>query len=297
MKIGLALGSGSSRGWSHIGIINELEKIGIVPNIVCGTSIGALVGAAYVSKNLSKLKSWVDTMTKFEMAKFYNINPSVNGLVNIDRLKTYLHQYVVAEDQLIENIEIKFSTVATDLETGREIWLQEGSVLESILSSIALPGIFAPHRNNGKWLVDGGLVNPVPVSTCRALGADIVIAVNLNSDIVGKHINQSVASKHNSEEKKSNFGSVFQQYKKSLFPESEASIKTPSYFDTIAGAINIFQDRITKSRMVGDPPEILLSPKLSHISLFDFHKANDAIIAGQASVKKASSDFEYYFNK
>jgi len=298
MKIGIALGSGSSRGWSHIGVIKSLKKIGIVPDIVCGTSIGSLVGASFVSNKLAELEEWILSLSKFELAKFYNINPTYNGLVNIERVKDYLNKYVTDENLLIENAKIKYASVATELETGREIWFKKGNFTEAVLSSISLPGLFQPHRNNNRWLIDGGVVNPVPVSVCRALGADIVIAVNLNSDIVGKHFKtlKPTPSPANEEEnKETNFTNILNQYTDSLFNSKSETIKTPSFFETIAGSINITQDRITKSRMVGDPPDILLSPRLSQIGLLDFHRAKEAITEGENCVQRASSDLELFF--
>jgi NTE family protein len=301
MKIGLALGSGSSRGWSHIGIIKSLEKIGIRPDIVCGTSIGSLVGASYVSNKLPQLEEWICSLTKFEIAKFYNINPTYNGLVDIERIKSYLNKYVVDENLLIENAKIKYASVATELDTGREIWFKKGDFTEAVLSSISLPGLFKPHLNKNRWLVDGGLVNPVPVSVCRALGTDIVIAVNLNSDIVGKHFkptstkSETITTNEDTIKDGNNKSTIFSKYTDSLFSSNTKPIKTPSFFETIAGSINITQDRITKSRMVGDPPDVLLSPKLSQIGLLDFHRAKEAIAEGQACVQRALPELTLLF--
>ena len=191
LKIGLALGSGSSRGWSHIGVINALIKHGIEPDVVCGTSIGALVGASYVNGRLDRLEKWATSLTKFESAKLYEINSSLNGFVNTKRLHILMKDLVADEATLIEDLPKKFASIATDLQSGREIWLKKGSVLEAVWSSISLPGLFPAVHKNGMWLVDGGLVNPVPVSTCRALGADLVIAVNLNGDLLGKHVHKN----------------------------------------------------------------------------------------------------------
>ena len=294
MKIGLALGSGSSRGWSHLGVISSLEKIGIFPDVVCGTSIGALVGASYVSNKLFELEKWIHSLTKFELAKFYNINPTTNGFVNIEKLRNQLYQCIAPKDALIEEAKIKYASVATELNTGREIWFKKGLFIDAVLSSISLPGLFQPHLQNNKWFVDGGLVNPVPVSVCRALGADFVIAVNLNSDIVGKHFRTSNSWKENTqpESQELNISKYINKYRQSL-PKTK-SIKVPSFFETIAGSINITQDRITKSRMVGDPPDILLSPKLSQIGLLDFHRAKEAIAEGEACVKRASEELEFF---
>ncbi|MCD6389307.1 MAG: patatin-like phospholipase family protein [Desulfobulbaceae bacterium] len=186
-QIGLALGGGSARGWAHIGIIHALKKIGIKPKIVCGCSIGALVGASYAPGNLKKLESWVHSLTTRTVVSFLELDFSFKGFVDAKRLQTFLNQNVCDEKMEFADLSKQFATVSTDLETGREIWFTKGSVLNAVWASISLPGLFPPIQSQGRWLVDGGLVNPVPVSICRALDADIVIAVNLNGDIVGKH--------------------------------------------------------------------------------------------------------------
>ena len=270
LKIGLALGSGSSRGWSHIGVINALAEHGIEPDIVCGTSIGALVGASYVNGKLDLLESWATSLTKFDTAKLDEINSSLNGFVNTRRLHKLMIDLVADESTLIENLPKKYASIATDLDTGREIWLTEGSVLEAVWSSISLPGLFPAVRKDDKWLVDGGLVNPVPVSVCRALGAQLVIAVNLNGDIVGKHRRKTESLTSNQKNSKEHpnpsngfvdkFSSLIEGYTPSFFSTKKDKETSPSLFEAIASSVNITQDRITKSRMVGDPPEIIIKP-------------------------------------
>ena len=281
MNIGLALGSGSARGWSHIGVISALSDLGIVPNIVCGTSIGSLVGASYVSNNIEKLEEWVCSLTKFDMARFFEFNSSFNGFVNTEKLHHFLNEYVASDSAAIEALSKQYAAVATDLETGREIWLSKGSILEAVWASISLPGLFPAIKNNNKWLVDGGLVNPVPVSVCRALGADIVIAVNLNGDIVGKHHKKTKVIVKQDLGVVDKFTDLVADYTASIFSSSEEDDEPPGLFDAIAGSVNITQDRITRSRMAGEPPDILLSPKLSHIGLLEFYRAKEAIIEGK----------------
>lgn len=288
MKIGLALGSGSSRGWAHIGIIKALDDIGIVPDIVCGTSIGALVGASYLSNNLDNLEQWACSLTKFEIAKFFEINMSFNGFIDTHRLHHFLNKYVITDNVKIEEFNKQYAAVATDLETGKEIWLTKGSVLEAVWSSLSLPGLFPAIKTNNRWLVDGGLVNPVPVSTCRALGADIVIAVDLNGDIVGKHFKKSVPLKREGMMSKINY--LVREYTPSIFDINKNSESPPNLFDAIASSINITQDRITKSRMAEDPPDILLSPKLSHIKLLEFYRAKEAIEEGRKCVQNSMTE-------
>lgn len=297
MKIGLALGSGSSRGWSHIGVINALTEQGIVPDIICGTSIGSLVGASYVSNNLDKLEEWARSLTKFEMARFFDINTSFNGFVDTERLHHFLNKVVADDEAEIEALDKCYASIATDLETGREIWLTEGSVLEAVWSSISLPGLFPAIRNNNKWLVDGGLVNPVPVSVCRAMGADIVIAVNLNGDIVGKHFQKSkqVVKKPPNSGVVSKITDIVAEYTSSVFSTGKVEEEPPNLFEAIASSVNITQDRITRSRMAGDPPDVLLSPKLSQIGLLEFYRADEAIAEGRDCVKRMLSEIQHAF--
>jgi NTE family protein len=300
LKIGLALGSGSSRGWSHIGVINALAEEGITPDIVCGTSMGALVGASYSAGNLAKLEKWVSALTKFDTARLFEVNSTFNGFVNTQRLHHLFNELVASNDLLIEDLPKKYASVATDLETGREIWLKKGPVLEAVWSSISLPGLFPAIRKNDKWLVDGGLVNPVPVSVCRAMGADIVIAVNLNGDIVGKRFRKPQKVEKKTVESEAvitngvmdKFTEMVEGYTASLFSTKKDKDQSPSLFETIASSVNITQDRITKSRMVGDPPDILLSPKLSQIGLLELYRGNEAIAEGEKCVKRMLPDIQ-----
>lgn len=293
MKIGLALGSGSSRGWSHIGVIRALADHGIAPDIVCGTSIGALVGASYVSGNLDHLEAWVRSLTKFETARFLELSPSLKGFVNTERLRHFLRAQVASENSLIEQLDKKYASVATELETGREVWLTQGTVLNAVWSSISLPGLFPAIKNSNKWLVDGGLVNPVPVSVCRALGADIVIAVNLNCDIVGKHFQNTNSVVKRNRGVSGIITDWVTEYRASVFSNSKSKDQPPGMFDAIASSVNIIQDRITRSRMAGDPPDILLSPKLSHIGLLEFYRASEAIIEGRACVQRMLPEIKH----
>ena len=293
VKIGLALGSGSSRGWAHIGIINALSDLGIKPDIVCGTSIGALVGASYVSNKLDLLKQWACSLPKFETARFFEINTSLNGFVNTERLHDFLNKTVASDKETIKDLEKLYASVSTDLETGREIWLTNGSLIEAVWASISLPGLFPAIQNNNRWLVDGGLVNPVPVSVCRALGADIVIAVNLNGDIVGKHFEKTKTVENKNGGVGEKITDLVMEYTGSLFSTPDDSEQPPGLFDAIASSVNITQDRITRSRMAGDPPDILLAPKLSHIGLLEFYRAEEAITEGKNCVKRMQPEISH----
>jgi len=290
-RIGLALGSGASRGWSHIGVLKALRREGIEPDVICGTSIGAMIGAAYIAGNLDKLENWVLSATQLDVFKFFEIHLTQVGFVDTDRFQQFLHDYVVEKDTLIENLSMPYAAVATDVKSGREIWLTEGNTLEATRASMALPGLFPSVQLDNKWLVDGGLVNPVPVSTCRALGADFVIAVNLNANILGRRVKD-----HSQEEPPQSsglFGRVLKSakdYSESVFPA--AGDETPGMFDVVANSINIFQDRITRSRLAGDPADVVINPKLAHIGMLDFQSAAEAIQEGDHRTMRAIEDIK-----
>ena len=287
-KIGLVLGSGASRGWSHIGVIKTLLREGIEPDIVCGTSVGAMIGAAWLAGNLQKLEDWVLTSTRTDVYKFFNVKLSQAGFVDNDRMSRFLHNYVAAEDVRIENLPKRFAAVSTNLENGREVWFQEGGVADAVRASMAMPGLFPAARNDHRWMVDGGLVNPVPVTTCRALGADIIIAVNLNSDIVGKR-NSNKNTEPDTKEKTGmlqNIKQTTREYSNSFFSERDKVEGAPGLFTAITQSINIFQDRITRSRLAGDPAEVMILPRLAHIGLLEFHKAAEAIEEGEVCATK-----------
>ena len=302
LKIGLALGSGAARGWAHIGVIRALQKYGIEPDIVCGCSIGSIVGTAYAASNLDKLETWITSLTKLELARYGELSFR-SGMIDKERLHEGFVNNVCGDERNIEDLDKMFGAVATDLHTGREVWFTKGKTLTSIWASIALPGLFAPVPFENKWLVDGGLVNPVPVSMCRSLGADVVIAVDLNADIIGKRSMRPTdgSAKSDPEEKQeaessnffkldkddddgsiSNWKETFVDFSNQIFPNlnKEQEPQAPGMFETMASSVNIMQDRITRSRMAGDPPDVLLSPRLAHISLLEFYRAEESIQVG-----------------
>src|SRR6185436_4503746 len=182
--IGIALGGGAARGWAHIGVLKTLIDAGLEPDIVAGTSIGAVAGACYVTGRLQALEDFAAALTPRRVFGFLDINFAGSGLITGQRLSSRLENHL--QDVTIEGLERKFVAVATELGTGHEVWLNKGSLVNALQASFALPGIFRPVKINGRWLIDGALVNPVPVSVCRALGARIVIAVNLSSDSVNR---------------------------------------------------------------------------------------------------------------
>jgi NTE family protein len=293
-RIGIALGSGSARGWSHVGVLEALHNAGIEPDIVCGSSIGALVGAAYVADQLPALKDFAQALTWRSIVGLLDVRLSGGGLINGEQIVELLHNLSITAK--IEDCGKPFAAIATDLETGREVWLREGPIDAAVRASISLPGIFSPVHNGDRWLIDGGLVNPVPVSACRALGADIVIAVNLNGDIVetfearrAKPIMPGMTVPPEFVRRLLNqVPTGIREQVSAIAPKllrpAEAS---PGYFDVLANSINIMQDQITRSRLAGEPPHIILLPRLRAIGLMEFHRAAEAMAEGHACVEQA----------
>ncbi len=292
-RVGLALGGGAARGWAHIGVIRTLQQAGIHFDLACGSSIGALVGAALATGNLDRLEAWVLGLDRLDVARLLDVTLSGGGFIQGDRVMETFARYV--SDRNIAELDIPFGCVATDLETGREIWLQSGSLLEAVRASIALPGLFTPAHIGDRWLVDGGLVDPVPVSLCRAMGADLILAVNLNSNLVGRRLRRppATAAEPASEEPVPTglLMKLHPNLRQSLpsllnfgAPERE---QTPGLLDVLATSINIMQERITRSRMAGDPPDVLISPRLAGIALMEFHRGREAMDEGAAAARRS----------
>ncbi len=296
LKIGLALGSGSARGWSHIGIIKALTEIGVDPHIVCGTSIGAMVGAAYVGGGIDRLEQWALSVTKLDVAGFLKFSSSLTGFVNTERFHSFLNDYVASDEVLVEDLPKTFATISTDLETGREVWFTSGPLLQAVWASMSFPGLFPAIKNEHRWLVDGGLVNPVPVSVCRALGADIVIAVNLNTNMVGRRSQRIEQAKQDSNSGIAvKISELVEEYTNITFSNPKDEVQPPSLLEAIADSVKITQDRITRSRMAGDPPEVVLAPRLSDISLLELYRADEAIAEGYQCVQRKRAEIEELF--
>jgi NTE family protein len=289
-KIGLALGGGAARGWAHIGVLKALLEAGIKPDIVAGTSIGAVVGGCYVAGQLDYLEEFARELTKRRIFGYLDFNMTGTGLISGQRLGQRLEENLGQSD--ISDYERRFVAVATEIGSGHEVWLSRGPLVKAMRASYALPGIFRPVKVDGRWLFDGALVNPIPVSVCRALGARYVIAVNLNFDMSSRaatqpHVNEMQASALAEEEPAPVTGkngvAVRRLLARQLFGKGE---DTPGISTVMVDAFNIVQDRIARSRLAGDPPDCMISPRLQGMGLFDFHKADDLIKRGEIAAKR-----------
>lgn len=296
-KIGLALGGGAARGWAHIGVLKRLTEAGLRPDIVVGTSIGAVVGGCYVANKLGVLEEFACGLTRRKIFGLLDFNLTGSGLITGRRLCERLDQHL--SELSIEELERRFVAVATELGSGHEVWLSRGRLVEAMCASYALPGVFHPVNINNRWLIDGALVNPIPVSVCRALGARFVIAINLHSDSFGTG---TVVPDQGADEDtvlpsdpQAEIGNPAKRSARHLLHRQffgRGGDGAPGISSVMIDAFNIIQDRVARSRLAGDPPDLIIAPKLPGFGLFEFHRAAEMIKIGEAAAEREISHIQ-----
>ncbi|WP_196139224.1 patatin-like phospholipase family protein [Aliikangiella sp. G2MR2-5] len=313
--LGIALGSGAARGISHLGVIRNLIQHQIEPRIVAGTSIGALIGACYAAGEFDQIEAWFKQLTLKKLLVFLDPKlTSRGGLADGAQFVRYMKE--TFGDIQFEQLNKKLVVVATDMNSGREVWIESGSVWEAVRASMAYPGILSPVHLDGQFLLDGGLVNPVPVIACRAKGARRVIAVNLNSEMITNHqlegevssesgelIEQSLLSKISGKvintvspllrRNGKNGNSKNENSKNENNKNGNGKSVVPfNTIDVLAASINIMQDRITRSRLAGEPPDVMLMPRLGHIGMFEIDRFEEIYSEGMRVVDKVHWEHE-----
>ncbi len=303
VRIGIALGAGAARGWAHIGVLRELDACGLVPEVIAGTSIGAVVGGCWAGGALDDLEDFARSLTKRRVFSLLDLSFSGAGLISGNKLRQRLENAL--GDTRIEDMATTFAAVATEMGAGHEVWLTKGNLVEALRASYALPGIFEPMRVGNRWLFDGALVNPVPITVCRALGAELVIAVNLVAETRWR---ATILNDETSLDE--TLGGLEAQAidagaappsgflpnlrgRRGLFRgSSETNHAAPGVAATMVDAFNITQDRIARSRLAGDPPDASINAKLGRMGLFDFHRADEMIAIGREAVRRSMADIE-----
>ena len=310
-SIGLALGGGAARGWAHIGVLEVLAENGIVPDVIAGTSIGAVAGGAFSADKLPELKDFALSLNSARrVISLADLTPLSSGLIGGKKLESRLKNHLGG--LRIENLPIRTVFIASELATGHEIWLRRGDMIEMMRASYALPGVFKPVPINGRALVDGALVNPVPVSVCRAYGARLVIAINLSPetmphggvvpDLPDFDEQLALAEDEETDENgpEQRFGwrdltglaNPFRTVLRSQFGASDGS--GPRGIPAVMmQSFTIIQDRMTRSRLAGDPPDVTIDPYVGGIGMFDFHKAEQAIAAGREAASRKLNDIAH----
>jgi len=296
-KIGLALGSGSARGLAHVGVIRAIADAGIQIDCIAGTSMGALIGAVHAAGKLDELETFFLDFDWKKTASFFDVVLPRSGLLDGAKVSALVRSHIHADD--IEALPIAFAAVASDLVSGEEVVLRTGDIIEAVRASISVPGIFTPVRRNGQILVDGGLINPVPASAARAMGAGFVIAVDLNHQIVnGKNLKPllpTAASATSDPQLRPGWKDVYSQTMQSLKQKllaSDAPGRTqllrwlareeplPSIFEVLLASINIMETSITQTRLHIDQPDLIIQPPLGHIRFLEFGRAEEIIEIG-----------------
>lgn len=293
--IGLALGSGLARGFAHIGALRALERHGIKPSIITGCSIGALVGGCYLAGRIDEFEDWSLGLTRRRIFHYLDFRVRSAGLIGGQKVFDLMDQYFHGMN--IEDLPMPFIAIAADLTTGHEVWLRKGNFIDALRASFALPGVFPPVDIGGRRLCDGALVNPLPVSPCQALGARVTIAIDLNGDLIGKAVKpgqsyQTIAG-----------FDIFND--KDVHPEDQKLFSNsltrrvfrrdpdaPSLFGVMVSALNIIQDRLTRSRLAGDPPDVHIKPRIGHIGVLEFEKSRELIEEGEAAVERAMPEIK-----
>ncbi len=306
-KIGLALGAGAARGWCHIGILREFEAAGLKPDIIAGTSIGALVGGCYAAGQLDAVEGFSLSLSRRRVLSLLDLSFSGGGLFSGARLREKLEAALVGKT--VEGLPIPFAAVATEISTGHEIWLRSGPLARALNASYALPGLLEPLNVDGRWLFDGALVNPIPVSVCRALGADLVIAVNVVSDSmfrgtvigdrnIGDETTNVLAQKvEDAAAGRGWLGGVASPTALIKRRLRRSAHDGPGVASVMLDAFSITQDRIARSRLAGDPPDVLINTRLEKFGLFDFHRAAEMIEIGRETARRRLPDILEHLNQ
>ena len=292
-RVGLALGSGSARGWAHIGAIEAIEEDGISIHYVAGTSIGAFVGAVYATGNLASLKEFALQMDWKKVVSYFDVVFPKSGFMDGKSIHELFSIHTNAKT--FDDFKIPVSLIATDLKTGKKVIIDSGNIIEGIRASVSVPGVFTPVKRGSDWLVDGGLVDPIPVSVVRNMGADFVIAVDLNSDIVSpeqKHKIKKTKEKIPQKKRNEIIENILSKYniaekavKSQINRWVSSSEKSPNIIDIIGSSIGIMEEQITRINLAIDPPDILIQPRLGDLKMFDFDQAERSIQEGYTQTK------------
>jgi NTE family protein len=292
-RIGIALGAGVARGFAHIGVLRVLEKHGIPVDIIAGTSIGSVVAGLYLAGKLDALEEWALSLTTWKVISYFDLRVSAGGLIGGNKLVALIREHI--GETTFAELSKPCCFLATDLTTGHEVWLRDGDLTHAMRASFALPGVFPPVPMNGQWLVDGALTNPVPVSVCRALGAQVVLAINLGADLLGK------TRQANNIPRVAGFD-LLDEMAKGAQPAASSRLdwltrrlfsrepSAPSLFGSMVASLAIVQDRIARSRLAGDPPDLHVIPKVGHIGMLEFQRAQELIDLGAEAMELAMPD-------
>jgi NTE family protein len=269
----VALGAGSAAAMAEIGALEALLKAGIPIRCVAGTSAGAVVGAALASGHVTGLRETLAGLSPGRVMRLFDLTWPREGFLYGRRALELIRPHL---GERIEALELPFAAVATDLRTGEEVLLRNGSVFDAVRASIAIPGIFTPWQVHGRLLVDGGLVNPVPVSAAQALGADFVIAINVLP--IWKHGRQPHAEMQILDPS----GAAMEDA-----PDGEVSSEKLGLIDVVSQASRIFAAQVATHRLAENPPQCLLQIGVPEVGMFEVHRTAELAELGRRCAERA----------
>jgi NTE family protein len=283
--ISLVLGSGGARGYAHIGVIEELEKNGYEIASVSGSSMGALIGGLYACGKLQVYKQWVLGLDLLDVAKLVDFSFTGTGIIRGEKVFEVIEEIV--GDVLIEDLPIAFTAVATDLIRQKEVWLQKGKLVDAIRASIAIPTIFTPKKIGDRHLIDGGILNPLPIAPTVADDTQMTIAVNLSANISKTY---QIEIPREEREKASGMQEVFLEMARKA-EEIFAREKTSNFdemdlFDIVGHTIDIMQNAIMESKMAGYAPDIIIGIPNNACGFYEFNKGYELIELGKLIAKE-----------
>jgi len=262
--------------------MRALAEQGIAPDCIAGCSMGAIVGAAFAAGRLEQLEAWALSLDWKRIWGLLDVGLR-GGLIKGNRLLELFHGEFVSCQ--FSELPVRFAAVATDLASGQEVWLREGKVSEAIRASCTVPGLFRPVLHEGRYLIDGGIVNPVPVSLCRAMGAEVVIAVDLCSDMMGRFTRENPGQSAALPDRPALIRALLPRHRNDARNATDGEVPPqPSMLEALLGAVDVMQVRIARSRLAGEPPDMLLTPRLGHLGLLDYHRAEIAKAEGRDEV-------------
>ncbi|MDY0331510.1 MAG: patatin-like phospholipase family protein [Thiomonas sp.] len=308
-RVGLALGGGAARGMAHLGVLRALADAGVQVDVIAGCSIGALIGAVAAAGRTDGLEATFKTFDWKKTLSFFDVVFPRSGLIDGAKVTEMVREHLPATQ--IEALRTPFAAIATDLLSGAEVVLRSGDVIEAVRASIAVPGVFTPVRVDGRVLVDGGLSNPVPVSVARAMGADRVIAVDLNHGVVQNQLkrrsrpqrqDRSPPAQETAARWVADYRRVMNELKSRLL-EPGAPAKDqfarwaqrdeplPNMFEVLLASVNVMEMHITESRLRVEPPDLLIRPALGDIRFLEFGRAEESIQIGYDATMRALRDW------
>lgn len=285
MTLGLALGAGGARGWCHVGVLRVLQSEGMEPDVIAGSSMGALVGAAWAAGKLDALEEWGRALTPLSVLGKLDPRMRQGGLLGGKAVSDLLNE--IGLPKRIEDLDKPFIAVTTDMETGRETWLRSGPLLDAVRASVAIPGVLSAHKVGECWMLDGGLINPVPVTAARALGARKIVSVNPNARHGKPLWDGSSSVGEVTDAAQHPWAAAMPQAVRDLLPGQAAQDKSPGYLDVISVTADLLTEFVRQVREASDPADIALEADLSEMSVLELYRAAEAIEDGQRFTRDA----------